>query len=111
MLVRLMSNTFDYLLNILTSILNVRQLTHLELLWNMATCRKINGKTMDKEIELHEHETVIVEDDFTTALIQQRRESSKKRAAALRKGRRERAELATESTTWQPEIKPYRRGS
>ncbi|WP_158652721.1 hypothetical protein [Vibrio campbellii] len=39
-----------------------------------------------------------------------RRDNANKRGAALRKARKERERLAVESTTWQPEIKPYRRG-
>ncbi|YCO02407.1 hypothetical protein ACB087_10535 (plasmid) [Vibrio sp. VNB-15] len=47
---------------------------------------------------------------FDNAKKDQRRDDANKRGAALRKARKERERLAVESTTWQPEIKPYRRG-
>ncbi|WP_017191253.1 hypothetical protein [Vibrio harveyi] len=47
---------------------------------------------------------------FDNAKKEQRRDNANKRGAALRKARKERERLAVESTTWQPEIKPYRRG-
>lgn len=70
---------------------------------------------MTKEtIELPNDEPVYVENelwaDYQAEQKEQRREQSVKRGAALRKGRREREKLAEESTTWRPEIKPYRRG-
>ncbi len=68
----------------------------------------------NETIELPNDETVYVENELWTNYQseqkQQRRELGVKRGAALRKGRREREKLAEESTTWRPEIKPYRRG-
>ncbi|EIK4811109.1 hypothetical protein EM61_020280 [Vibrio parahaemolyticus] len=65
-------------------------------------------------IELPNDETVYADNELWTNYQfeqkQQRREQGVKRGAALRKGRRERAKLAEESTTWRPVIKPYRRG-
>lgn len=70
---------------------------------------------MTKEtIELPNDQPVYVENelwaDYQAEQKEHRREQGVKRGAALRKGRREREKLAEESTTWRPEIKPYRRG-
>ncbi len=54
-----------------------------------------------------EHELWVA---FDNAKKEQRRDNANKRGVALRKARKERERLAVESTTWQPEIKPYRRG-
>lgn len=63
-------------------------------------------RSNDNSIET-EHELWVA---FGNAKKEQRRDNANKRGVALRKARKERERLAVESTTWQPEIKPYRRG-